>query len=836
MNGRRRFLVGTVLSIQNSSFIYPACQNCCSRLILTSCRYECHKCGTTCKAAGHRYKLCVKVSEERSLHVITMFGTSLEKIFGVSADSLHSHLQVSSQLSGDLERHRAQELLFQAAEHCLIGRSFIFAVKIPQNFDRSNSLSQSNVHQNIIASQIILHNDDPMSCTVLSYFNGLVASILSSHSIQTKTDSSTDTTNRDVSHLGFSESSSSLHRSCDHYSEYWQQSLGLVSSPLSNTLAESQDECSRAERVLYPEPPPSPNTTECTQRKLNSTDMATHSSSISTPRVKCSSFKHIRTNADRSQSSSPSHSFSSKSKMALGQEWYLQDVCKSGSCRSQSCSARTMQLPSQTAEIHQAKEEIWEDFPFSESLSEFIAKIEDGEALGPHFIAKESKPITSIEEKPLNEQECRRPGNWMNFPDAQSTQSDTMVKASHCDFDQFSNNESNMSVFNHHCKVKRMDDTVLFDQTFPSEVLKLASFQESIEKSPWVVLSTKEQDRQSPPCRKVLLNSGDSLDMCIFLEDLDKSAMSLENLVSSRRDYVDDKLKSSDVNVEKVRSEVKSTMSGDHYNASADLFEDTNNSEEVLEGSSPLQRIGSPNRSQGRLPISLTDSPCTDVLPYGHRGSRTSVSSLPENYETWNNLITEDFIPYLQSTPVLRRLSGTSRLTVDPWCFKMASKSSIVSVRTKSSRTIGQILLKTIRRRKSSIFYGPSDNYSLWSPNLAPFPNTEASTALIPKNRRSVLTRKPFKRENVLGSNEKPHDGLTCTVRRSDCRNPSGDERINRGGHTLESMSPVNRSLQDAEDQLTSVQKQLPSDWSPELFSGKSNISQSTSGLQRRLF
>uniref|UniRef100_A0A8C3VJ48 DNA damage induced apoptosis suppressor n=1 Tax=Catagonus wagneri TaxID=51154 RepID=A0A8C3VJ48_9CETA len=38
MNRRRKFLLASVLALQNSSFIYPSCQKCFSRIILVSKR------------------------------------------------------------------------------------------------------------------------------------------------------------------------------------------------------------------------------------------------------------------------------------------------------------------------------------------------------------------------------------------------------------------------------------------------------------------------------------------------------------------------------------------------------------------------------------------------------------------------------------------------------------------------------------------------------------------------------------------------------------------------------------------------------------------------------
>uniref|UniRef100_A0A286XEX6 DNA damage induced apoptosis suppressor n=2 Tax=Cavia porcellus TaxID=10141 RepID=A0A286XEX6_CAVPO len=43
----RKFLLASVLALQNLSFTYPSCQKCFSRIILGSRRSSCPKCGCT---------------------------------------------------------------------------------------------------------------------------------------------------------------------------------------------------------------------------------------------------------------------------------------------------------------------------------------------------------------------------------------------------------------------------------------------------------------------------------------------------------------------------------------------------------------------------------------------------------------------------------------------------------------------------------------------------------------------------------------------------------------------------------------------------------------------
>uniref|UniRef100_A0A8D2D5K5 Replication factor A C-terminal domain-containing protein n=1 Tax=Sciurus vulgaris TaxID=55149 RepID=A0A8D2D5K5_SCIVU len=92
---RRKFLLASVIALQNSSFIYPSCQRCFSRIIFVSKRSSCPKCGCTSEAenANYRYKLSLKVAESNKLYAITVFGSCLDTFFGLTATGLHRILK-----------------------------------------------------------------------------------------------------------------------------------------------------------------------------------------------------------------------------------------------------------------------------------------------------------------------------------------------------------------------------------------------------------------------------------------------------------------------------------------------------------------------------------------------------------------------------------------------------------------------------------------------------------------------------------------------------------------------------------------------------------------------
>uniref|UniRef100_A0A8C0S867 Replication factor A C-terminal domain-containing protein n=1 Tax=Canis lupus familiaris TaxID=9615 RepID=A0A8C0S867_CANLF len=98
MNRGRKFLLASVLALQNSNFIYPSCQKCFSRIILVSKRSRCPKCGFTGKAenVSYRYKLSLKIADSNNLFVITVFGSCLDAFFGLTANGLHRILETNT--------------------------------------------------------------------------------------------------------------------------------------------------------------------------------------------------------------------------------------------------------------------------------------------------------------------------------------------------------------------------------------------------------------------------------------------------------------------------------------------------------------------------------------------------------------------------------------------------------------------------------------------------------------------------------------------------------------------------------------------------------------------
>ncbi|XP_051843178.1 DNA damage-induced apoptosis suppressor protein [Antechinus flavipes] len=270
MNRRRKFLIASVVAIQNSSFIYPSCQKCFSRVILVSKRFDCSKCGFTgeVKNVTYRYKLSLKVSDANRLFVITVFGSCLDAFFGITATCLNRYIKDSDQVEGTVNNNSIQDLLIQAVQACFVGRTFIFGVtnfenqgeqtSVSNNFFKKCSYNDRNIKE-LVACQISLPNSDLTGYTVINYFDHLLQSsnfknihcgpqLLESHLLEGDYPSS------ELSSLGSSGSSSGFVQSSDRdrLSGLWQQFLGLT--PVVIQPADDEDfsisEQSKADGVL----------------------------------------------------------------------------------------------------------------------------------------------------------------------------------------------------------------------------------------------------------------------------------------------------------------------------------------------------------------------------------------------------------------------------------------------------------------------------------------------------------------------------------------------------------------------------------------------------------
>ncbi|XP_004590082.2 DNA damage-induced apoptosis suppressor protein [Ochotona princeps] len=245
MNRRRKFLLASVLALQNSSFIYPSCPKCFSRIILDSKRSKCPKCGSTDKAenANYRYKLSLKVTESNKLFIITVFGSCLDAFFGLTATDLHRYIQDPSRIPEILDSNTTQNLLTKAVETCFVGQRLIFGVtkfgtQLGQGSDSSNSLQQCCDHKRetkeLVACQVVLPDPRVAGFTVIDYFHQLLQTLnfrkLHGISLSPNSDLFTlDHSDSEFSSIHGSDSTC-FFRSCDKekLSRFWPLSLELT--------------------------------------------------------------------------------------------------------------------------------------------------------------------------------------------------------------------------------------------------------------------------------------------------------------------------------------------------------------------------------------------------------------------------------------------------------------------------------------------------------------------------------------------------------------------------------------------------------------------------------
>ncbi|KAL1774605.1 DNA damage-induced apoptosis suppressor protein [Sigmodon hispidus] len=265
MTRRRKFLLASVLALQNSSFIYPSCQRCFTRIVLDSARFTCPKCGSTGKAesACYRYRLSLKVAESSKLCDITVFGSCLDTFFGLTATGLKRYLEDSSEIPEPFHSGGTQSLLITAVEACFVGQSFVFGVTnfgdvCGHDSDSSNFLQPCCKHKGevrtLVASQIVLPDPHVTGFTVIEYLNQLLHSFNfkkyhcdsqehSSHSLIL------DHSDSDLSNILGSVKTSCFLESHDRddFFRFWQPSLELTSTDSQVT---ANDDFSTSEQIM----------------------------------------------------------------------------------------------------------------------------------------------------------------------------------------------------------------------------------------------------------------------------------------------------------------------------------------------------------------------------------------------------------------------------------------------------------------------------------------------------------------------------------------------------------------------------------------------------------
>nr|XP_009499636.1 PREDICTED: DNA damage-induced apoptosis suppressor protein [Phalacrocorax carbo] len=423
MNSVRGLLAASVISVQNSCFTYPACQKCFSRLILDSRRFNCLKCGCTgeAKDASYRYRLALRIADTKDLFDITVFGSCLDPFFGVTAENLQRCIQDFNQLSGETNAEACPGVLVQAVEACFIGKRFIFGVKDFAREDRGHSAANSILQnrsrinrstKNLTACQIFLPNAAVTGFTVISYFHRLLqsAEFRSCNNSSYLPDASSAPIDEPVSELS---SLSSLSRSScfvqshgrESFLGSWQQSFSLTSSVAGVTVEDFPTlEVGKLVSEQHDQEGWAVSAESCSVSLNNQTLWDSQFCSSAVKERDKEEDNELSSQPSRTDSTSATDKleriFSSKTEPSHGNSSrLLQHPLESGvKSIYPKTNSRDYSYPEKShnslfykrdpsasdhvnvAGVSQTDSVLWDDLPFSESLNEFLARLEDGKS------------------------------------------------------------------------------------------------------------------------------------------------------------------------------------------------------------------------------------------------------------------------------------------------------------------------------------------------------------------------------------------------------------------------------------------------------------------------
>ncbi|XP_006628139.3 DNA damage-induced apoptosis suppressor protein [Lepisosteus oculatus] len=427
MPPRRVLISGSVLSLQDPCVLYPCCQNCVSRLFINKSGCICKKCGFICGVddVKYRYRLSFGVARNSDIFGVAVFGSCLDPYFGVSAGFLHRFMEDLKKDAGDM----VHTLLIQAVKDCFVGRHFIFGIKLSSVQSRKHSsfgegLVQTSCSQysgQFVACQIALPNAAIVGCTVITYLKKLLQAVhVTNFPNVSQQPGGPTAVEQDVTVELNSLECSLAHsgQSCTQWSSGgnaigpWQQSPGIITSSAEEL---SQDSSSRSEwgrRSLES------HKYQCISKSSNGASLQHVSSHCFTPykgersgdesmtreetsleRYQCNSALYEsreRINAEKAfgsdfQSRVSSLSDTPRSLLSMLPVLYpqesrlnVQDEC-TDPCLNETWRAAFserndgvsfLQGESSLTKENNYNSLAWKELPFSESLSEFIGKVE----------------------------------------------------------------------------------------------------------------------------------------------------------------------------------------------------------------------------------------------------------------------------------------------------------------------------------------------------------------------------------------------------------------------------------------------------------------------------
>ncbi|XP_043548628.1 DNA damage-induced apoptosis suppressor protein [Chiloscyllium plagiosum] len=405
MNMKRSFIVASILCLRDTCFLYPACYECGSRLLLNLGRYHCLKHGyvSTAQDMHYRYRLSVKVARKNDLFNITVFGSCLEPYFGETAGCLQRYCEGLKKKLQEQKEKKNQDLLVQAVKHCFIGRSFIFGVKasefLPSTWSPSLSplqapISMKKYETHLVACQIAVPNTAIYGCTVINYYKKLLdldnlqdcspSSMLSDSPFNT-VDQSSAMIKSSTSLLSGNAQSFTELNDANRLSNPWQQDFALV---LSSGDCVAVEDLSTADtrRVLSKYSPSYHAAEKCQNRKCNTSTLL---------HFPTSDFQ----SSDINRYSPPAmvslplpnddcmhqycHTIFELQKDCVNSSFNKQRYClqNSGDSLSNGKDCDENQSIDKSYNLSEDSMDhidpmLWDDLLFSESLDEFIAKVE----------------------------------------------------------------------------------------------------------------------------------------------------------------------------------------------------------------------------------------------------------------------------------------------------------------------------------------------------------------------------------------------------------------------------------------------------------------------------
>ncbi|KAM7406321.1 hypothetical protein PAMP_000705 [Pampus punctatissimus] len=393
MSVRRALVDCAVLSLQDACVFYPCCKSCFVRIDVqqqdtTRCR--CSRCGYSCLKAqvDYRYRLSLKVTRDESIFGVTVFGNCLNPFFGIHASGLQ---RLVENLDGPVESSTRSTLLVKAVKDCFIGRHFIFGIKVAETESRpwlggraQNGSSSKDTFQ-FIANQMILPGATGLEgCSVVSYYRILLQKAAEYE--QESTDpsktyrppattllmiphhssvSSWNNVTLSASGLLSQSMQRSQHLDCTLTpTPPWRQSLGLVTSS-----AEQEEDCSiqdsgdeKSKQTDNKETPHHAQSS-CLDEHVKGEKVLSFPLSLDSSSYNSPSFgKYSHSCTEKAVRNTPNlNTWFSPSPPSHKKDLPL-------SPRMKGYSARTLTKTFLSSSF------AWEDFPSSESLSEFVCK------------------------------------------------------------------------------------------------------------------------------------------------------------------------------------------------------------------------------------------------------------------------------------------------------------------------------------------------------------------------------------------------------------------------------------------------------------------------------